>query len=104
MGTNLAARTPIASPERVLAAAEAAPEAFRIDAYFPAILRLREKGHSWRQIALWLRKFNLEISYVHLRRLFGAESERRTPIRRLPPPAAPAAASPSADEEKWTRL
>jgi hypothetical protein len=105
MGTIATAKVKIASPESVLAAAEEAPAAFRIDPYYPAIARMREKGHSWRGIALWLREFNIQISYVHLRRLFGAEGQRRAPDLPVPPPPATGAGpAPSADEEKWTRL
>jgi len=96
---------PIPSPDLVLAAAEEAPEAFRIEAYHSAILRLREKGHSWRRISDWLREFNIEVSYVHLRRLFGAESAQRSAAQSAAEPPAPAVAeAPNADEEKWTRL
>jgi hypothetical protein len=96
------AREPIASPGEVLTAAEKAPEAFRIDAYYLSVSMMRDKGHSWRRIADWLAEFRIEISYVHLRRVFRAESER---LARLPRPA-PQMNSPAAseDEEKWTRL
>jgi hypothetical protein len=100
-----AAESKIAPPAVVIAAAEAELPAFRIEAYYPAVLRLREKGHSWRRIAEWLGEFNIEISYVHLRRLFAAESQRRSAA--ADPLAGGASAgdgSETDDEEKWTRL
>lgn len=72
----------IASPKAVLKAAEKAPRVFSIGAYFRAIYVMREKGHSWRAIEEWLRQFNIEVSYVHLRRLFVQESERLSKLSR----------------------
>lgn len=66
----------IASPDVVTAAAEKAPRVFHIGAYFRPIFLMREKGHSWRFISDWLRQFNIEVSYVHLRRLYVQEDAR----------------------------
>ena len=76
--TSLAnnARKVIASPEAILTAAEKAPVVFNIAAYFQPIYIMREKGHSWRDLAVWLKQFIIEISHVHLRRLYVQEDIR----------------------------
>ena len=66
----------IADPETVLKAAEAAPRVFNIAVYFHPLSLMREKGHSWRFIADWLKGFNIEISHVHLHRLYTKEDAR----------------------------
>ena len=65
-----------APPEVVMAAAEKAPRVFSIGAYFRPIYLMREKGHTWRYLADWLKKFNINVSHVHLHRLYLAEDER----------------------------
>ena len=72
----------IAAPDAVLAAAEKAPRVFNISAYFRAIRIMREKGHSWRFLADWLKQFNIEVSYVHLNRLYAQEHERLSRLTR----------------------
>jgi hypothetical protein len=80
--------------------------------YFPAIRVMREKGHSWRDLAGWLRRFEIEISYVHLRRLYLQESARMEKLGAGPAPdregrsaAVPVGADSDGDDEaKWTRL
>jgi len=72
----------IASPKAVLSAAEKAPRVFNIGAYFRALYLMRDKGHSWRYLTEWLRQFNIEISYVHLNRLYAQESERLSRLTR----------------------
>jgi len=99
-----------ALPAEVLAAAELAPRAFDMASYFPAIRVMREKGHSWRDLADWLRQFEIEISYVHLRRLYIQESARMAKTGASAAPevrtaTGPGAADPDGDDEaKWTRL
>lgn len=66
----------IMSPEDVLAAARMAPRVFNMPAYYHPVLVMRDKGHSWRSIAEWLKMFNIEMSHVHLRRLFIRERIR----------------------------
>ena len=66
----------IGSPEDVLAAAEFAAPVFHIARYYRSVRLMREKGYSWREISNWLKQFRIEISYVHLRRLFVEENER----------------------------
>jgi hypothetical protein len=63
-------------PGVLLAAAEKAPRRFEIVAYLPALQVMRGKGYSWRQLGEWLRGFNIEISPVHLRRLYVGETNR----------------------------
>ncbi len=71
---------PIAAPAELLAAAETAPSIFNIAAYFTSIYLMREKGYSWRQLEAWLEKFGIEISAVHLRRLYVSEDARLTEL------------------------
>jgi hypothetical protein len=113
------------SPEAVLAAAERAPRAFDMAAYHPAIRIMREKGNSWRDLAIWLRRFEIEISYVHLRRLYIQENARIARLGTGPaqeqgralgavvpvaqsegrPAVVPGSGDSDADDEaKWTRL
>ena len=66
----------IADPETLLAAAEKAPSVFSIAGYFRPIYVMRRKGYSWRHLREWLHGFNIEISPVHLRRLYVQENER----------------------------
>jgi hypothetical protein len=66
----------IPTPEELLRAAEQAPAAFNIAAYFRPIYIMREKGHSWRDLEQWLLRFNIEMSHVHLRRLYIQEDKR----------------------------
>jgi hypothetical protein len=73
---KLADRASIGSPEEVLAAAELAAPVFHIAKYYRAIRLMREKGYSWRGVAEWLKQFGIEISYVHLRRIYVAEDKR----------------------------
>jgi len=74
--SNKATRGAIASPEEVLAAAELAVPVFHIAKYYGSIRLLRKKGYSWRWISDWLKQFRIEVSYVHLRRLFVEEDKR----------------------------
>jgi hypothetical protein len=74
--------TEIMPPKTVLKAAMIAPRVFSIGAYFRAIYLMREKGHSWRYLAEWLKRFNIEISHVHLSRLFAQEDERLSQLSR----------------------
>ena len=67
----------MAEPEALLLAAKAAPKLFDIGGYFEALQVMREKGYSWRHLGEWVRGFNIEISHVHLRRLYVQESERQ---------------------------
>jgi uncharacterized protein YdaT len=78
-------RKEIASPETVLKAAERAPRLFDVAAYFRGLYIMRDKGHSWRDLAQWLRQFKIEISHAHLRRLYIEEDERlsRLTVREL---------------------
>lgn len=73
----------MADPGVLLAAAEKAPRRFEIVAYLPALQVMRGKGYSWRQLGEWLRGFNIEISPVHLRRLYVGKTDR--PGRENPP-------------------
>ncbi len=73
----------MADPGVLLAAAEEAPRRFDIVAYLPALQVMRGKGYSWRQLGEWLRGFNIEISPVHLRRLYVGETDR--PGQGIPP-------------------
>ena len=66
----------MAGPEALLLAAEAAPRLFDIGGYYQALHVMREKGYSWRHLGDWVRGFNIEISHVHLRRLYLQEAER----------------------------
>jgi len=66
----------IANPAILLKAAEDAPRVFNIAHYFRPIYVMREKGYSWREIGVWLGKFNILISPVHLRRLYVQEHKR----------------------------
>jgi hypothetical protein len=75
-------RKEISPPDDVLRAAEAAPRVFHIAAYYTPIWVMREKGHSWRAIATWLEQFHIEVSYVHLRRLFVQENRRLARLTR----------------------
>jgi len=52
----------IANPAILLKAAEDAPRVFNIAHYFRPIYVMREKGYSWREIGVWLGKFNILIS------------------------------------------
>ncbi len=62
----------------MLVAAEKAPSVFNIAAYFRAIYVMRQKGYSWRQLESWVHEFGVEISAVHLRRLYVQENARLT--------------------------
>ena len=66
----------MADPKTVLRAANAAPLVFNIAAYFLPLCKMRQKGYSWRFLADWLKKFNIEISHVHLHRLYIKEDAR----------------------------
>lgn len=67
----------MADPEVVLKAANSAPTVFSIGPYFLALYVMRKKGHSWRYLAdEWLKRFNIEISHVHLHRLYTKEDAR----------------------------
>lgn len=70
------AKKKIADPETVLRAAKAAPKVFSVGAYFSALYVMRRKGHSWRFLSTWLRQFNIDISHVHLHRLYVKEDAR----------------------------
>jgi hypothetical protein len=70
----------IASPEEVLAAAELAVPVFHIAKYYRPIRIMREKGYSWRDTAEFLHQFRIDISYVHLRRLFVEETKRLSKV------------------------
>jgi hypothetical protein len=97
----------VAPPAAVLAAAEAAPPAFEIAAYYQAIRLMREKGNSWRGLAEWLKEFNIEISYVHLRRLFRREQDRLTRTGEEQPASLGVRATAALmreDEKDWTLL
>lgn len=37
---------------------------------------MRQKGYSWRYLSDWLAGFNIELSHVHLHRLYSAEDIR----------------------------
>ncbi len=67
----------MAGPGALLLAAKAAPRLFEIGGYFEALHVMREKGYSWRHLGEWVQGFNIEISHVHLRRLYVQESERQ---------------------------
>jgi hypothetical protein len=73
---NLRPEKIISPPEAVLAAAQKAPRVFSIVTYFSAIYVMRKKGHSWRALSEWLEQFNIEVSHVHLNRLYAQEDER----------------------------
>ena len=66
----------IADPETLLAAAEEAPSVFNMATHFRPVFVMRQKGYSWRHLGEWLRDFNIEISPVHLRRLYVQEDKR----------------------------
>lgn len=70
-------RRKMADPGALLRAAESAPKRFDIGGYFQALRIMREKGYSWRHLGEWVRGFNIEISHVHLRRLYVLENERQ---------------------------
>lgn len=70
-------RRKMADPGALLRAAESAPRRFDIGGYFQALHLMREKGYSWRHLGEWVRGFNIEISHVHLRRLYVLENERQ---------------------------
>lgn len=72
----------LAPPDVVLAAAQAAPHVFSISEYYPSLYLMREKGYSWRYISDWLKEFQIEISYVHLHRLYAKEHLRLTRLTR----------------------
>jgi hypothetical protein len=72
----------IMPPSAVMEAARKAPRVFHIAAYFQAIYVMREKGHSWRYLADWLAQFNIQISHVHLSRLYAQEDERLSQLTR----------------------
>lgn len=67
---------PLASPNALLAAAKAAPHVFSISEYFHPLYVMRQKGYSWRYLADWLKGFNIEVSHVHLHRLYVKEDAR----------------------------
>jgi hypothetical protein len=77
-----APRREIAPPETLLDEAKKAPRVFNIGAYFRPIYIMREKGHSWRDLVGWLKRFNIEISHEHLRRLFMQEDKRLSRLSR----------------------
>jgi hypothetical protein len=66
----------IAAPETLLKAAESAPNVFNIATYFRPLYVMRGKGYSWRYLADWLKGFNIEVSHVHLHRLYIKEDLR----------------------------
>jgi hypothetical protein len=66
----------VATPDAVLQAAEAAPRVFNIADYYQAVRLMREKGHSWRDLASWLKQFKINVSFAHLRRLYVQEDKR----------------------------
>lgn len=66
----------IADPKAVLMAAEAAPRVFNVAEYFRSLYVMRAKGYSWRYLADWLKGFNIEVSHVHLHRLYVKEDLR----------------------------
>jgi hypothetical protein len=66
----------VATPEAVFAAASDAPLVFSIGAYYQSVRLMREKGNSWRDLSEWLKQFNIEVSFAHLRRLFVEEHRR----------------------------
>lgn len=72
----------IADPEAVLKAAQAAPKVFNIAAYFSPLYVMRKKGYSWRYLADWLKGFNIEVSHVHLHRLYVKEDARLDKLTR----------------------
>lgn len=76
-GTDRQIWRKMADPAALLLAAEAAPKLFDIGGYYQALHVMREKGYSWRHLGEWVRGFNIEISHVHLRRLYIQESESR---------------------------
>lgn len=72
----------LADPETVLKAANAAPVVFNIAAYFSPLYVMRKKGYSWRYLADWLTVFNIEMSHVHLHRLYAKEDARLNKLTR----------------------
>lgn len=43
---------------------------------------MRKKGYSWRYLADWVKGFNIEVSHVHLHRLYTAEDARLDKLTR----------------------
>lgn len=72
----------IVAPEILLEAANAAPTVFNIAAYFTPLYVMRKKGYSWRYLADWLKGFNIEVSHVHLHRLYLKEDARLDKLTR----------------------
>lgn len=72
----------IALPETLLSAANAAPNVFNIAAYFTPLYVMRKKGYSWRYLADWLKGYNIEVSHVHLHRLYIKEDARLDKLSR----------------------
>ena len=72
----------IAEPATLLKAANEAPTVFSVAAYFTPLYVMRQKGHSWRYIADWLKGFHIEVSHVHLNRLYVKEDARLSRLTR----------------------
>lgn len=68
--------SPVSEPDVLLQAAKAAPRVFSISVYFHALYVMRQKGYSWRYLADWLKGFNINVSHVHLHRLYLKEDMR----------------------------
>ena len=66
----------LADPKTILRAANAAPHIFNIAEYFRPLYVMREKGYSWRFLSNWLVGFGIEVSHVHLHRLYVKEDAR----------------------------
>lgn len=75
-------RKTVADPETILRAANAAPKVFNIATYFAPLYVMRDKGYSWRYLADWLKGFNIEVSHVHLHRLYTKEAIRLARLTR----------------------
>jgi hypothetical protein len=77
------AKRSIPSPDTLLEAANKAPQVFNVSAYFKPLYVMRKKGHPWRYLAgVWLKSFNIEISHVHLHRLYSKEDARLSRLSR----------------------
>lgn len=51
------------SPEQLLREAEAEPSRRELEDCWPAVVKLREKGLSWREISAWLAKRGIELHH-----------------------------------------
>ena len=63
--------------DQIVAAAQAAPEKVRLEEYREAVMTLREKGFTWREVADFLNEQGVKTDHTRVYRTFGKPPRQR---------------------------